>query len=187
MKTAPRRNSVLVMCMCSMFSALIAVGAFIKIPVFIVPITLQSLFTTMAGLLLGAKRGAMSVILYIILGLAGLPVFTGGGGITYVLMPTFGYIIGFAVGAYVTGLIAHKEKNPSYLRIFAANSAGLAIVYIIGMSYYYAVANVWGNGIGLKALFIYCFAATVPGDMLLCAAAMLIGKRLIPITEKYRI
>lgn len=60
---------------CSLFTALIAAGAFIKIPVPVVPFTLQFLFTTLAGLLLGAKRGFISVAAYMVLGLAGLPIF----------------------------------------------------------------------------------------------------------------
>ena len=61
---------------CGLFTALIAVGAFIKVPVPVVPFTLQYLFTMLAGLLLGAKRGAIAVLAYMLLGLAGLPIFT---------------------------------------------------------------------------------------------------------------
>ena len=92
--------------LCSLFTALIAVGAFIKVPVPVVPFTLQFLFTTLAGLLLGSKKGAISVVAYMILGLAGLPIFSEGGGFWYVIKPSFGYIIGFCIGTYVTGLIA---------------------------------------------------------------------------------
>ena len=65
---------------CSLFTALIAVGAFIKIPIPVVPFTLQFLFTTLAGLLVGSKMGAVSVIAYMVLGLVGLPIFSEGGG-----------------------------------------------------------------------------------------------------------
>ena len=65
---------------CSLFTALIAVGAFIKIPIPVVPFTLQFFFTTLAGLLLGSKMGAVSVIAYMVLGLVGLPIFSEGGG-----------------------------------------------------------------------------------------------------------
>ena len=66
---------------CGLFTALIAVGAFIKIPVPVVPFTLQYLFTMLAGLLLGARLGSLSVFAYMVLGLAGLPIFTEGGGL----------------------------------------------------------------------------------------------------------
>ena len=69
---------------CGLFTALIAVGAFIKIPVPVVPFTLQYLFTMLAGLLLGAHLGSLSVFAYMVLGLAGLPIFTEGGGLWYV-------------------------------------------------------------------------------------------------------
>ena len=98
---------------CSIFTVLIAVGAFIKIPIPVVPFTLQVLFTTMSGLLLGAKLGAVSVGMYIFSGLIGLPVFTEGGGIWYLFKPSFGYIIGFLIGSYVTGKIAEKLKQPT--------------------------------------------------------------------------
>ncbi len=72
-----------------LFTTLIILGAFIKIPVPVIPFTLQFLFVSLAGLLLGAKYGGLSVFIYAALGLAGLPVFTAGGGITYVVFPTF--------------------------------------------------------------------------------------------------
>ena len=85
---------------CGLFTALIAVGAFIKIPIPVVPFTLQYLFTMLAGLLLGSRLGTVSVLSYMLLGLAGLPIFSEGGGLWYVFKPSFGYIIGFAVGTF---------------------------------------------------------------------------------------
>lgn len=82
---------------CTLFTALIAVGAFIKIPIPVVPFTLQYLFTMLAGILLGSRLGSLSVLAYMILGLIGLPIFSEGGGIGYVFKPSFGYIIGFAL------------------------------------------------------------------------------------------
>ena len=73
----------------AMFVSLIAIGAFIRIPVPVVPFTLQFLFTMLAGLLLGGKLGAMSVCIYVAMGLLGLPVFAEGGGLGYVLKPSF--------------------------------------------------------------------------------------------------
>lgn len=96
---------------CSLFTALIAVGAFIKIPVPVVPFTLQYLFTMLAGLILGPRLGTISVTAYMLLGLAGLPIFTEGGGLWYVLKPSFGYIIGFCIGTYVTGTLAARLKK----------------------------------------------------------------------------
>ena len=66
------------MVLCALFAALIAVGAFIRVPVPVVPFTFQFLFTMLAGLLLGGRLGATSVSLYLMMGLAGLPVFAEG-------------------------------------------------------------------------------------------------------------
>ena len=98
--------------LCSLFAALISVGAFIKIPVPMVPFTLQVLFSTLAGLLLGPRLGVVSVGIYILLGLVGLPIFTNGGGPSYIFQPTFGYLIGFIFGAYIIGKMGVLLTKP---------------------------------------------------------------------------
>ena len=164
------------------FVALIAVGAFIRIPVPVVPFTLQFLFTMLAGLLLGGRLGAISVGAYIMLGLAGLPVFAQGGGLGYIFIPSFGYIIGFCAAAYVTGRLANKVSCPSYKRLLAANFIGLGIVYLFGMVYYYLVSNYYLHSpVGIWTLFLYCFILAVPGDIVLCLLAAKLAKILIPI------
>lgn len=173
--------------MCSIFAALIAVGAFIKIPIPVVPFTLQFLFTMMAGLLLGGEMGAYSVLMYILLGLIGLPIFTEGGGLGYIFKPTFGYIIGFCIASYVTGKMANEKTNPTYKRVLTANFVGLAIVYSLGMLYYYIICNfVINTPIGVWPLFLYCFILAVPGDILLCMLSAHLYKRLIPAIKFFR-
>ena len=173
------------MIMCALFTALIAVGAFIKVPVPVVPFTLQFLFTMLAGLIMGGRLGAISVGLYAVLGLAGLPIFAEGGGIWYVLKPSFGYIIGFALGSLVTGLMVEKQKNLTMGRLLVANFTGLAIVYACGMIYYYIICNfVIGTPIAFWPLFLYCFLLAVPGDILLCIVGAVLGKRLIPAYQR---
>ena len=167
---------------CGLFTALIAVGAFIKIPVPVVPFTLQYLFTMLAGLLLGARLGSLSVFAYMVLGLAGLPIFTEGGGLWYVLKPSFGYIIGFVVGAFATGWIAEHMKKKTILRYLFANLAGLMVVYAFGMIYYYFICNyVINTPIGVWPLFLYCFLLAVPGDIALSILGAVIAKRVRPV------
>lgn len=169
--------------LCALFTALTAVGAFIKIPVPVVPFTLQFLFTMLAGLLLGGRLGAVSVSAYIALGLIGLPVFAEGGGLGYLLKPSFGYLLGFAAAAYVTGRLAEKAKTHS--KLLAANFMGLVVVYIFGMVYYYMICNfVINTPIGLWPLFLYCFLLAVPGDVLLCFLAAFLAKRIKPVFSK---
>ncbi|WP_312461130.1 biotin transporter BioY, partial [Proteiniclasticum sp.] len=85
-----------------LFTVLTAVGAFIKIPIGAVPVSLQTVFVLLSALLLG-KKAAISQGVYVLLGLLGLPIFTGGGGIGYVLTPTFGYLMGFIAAAFIVG------------------------------------------------------------------------------------
>lgn len=170
---------------CSLFTALIAVGAFIKIPAPVVPFTLQFLFTTLAGLLLGSRKGAISVIAYMLLGLVGLPIFSEGGGLGYIFRPSFGYIIGFCLGTFVTGLIAERVKEKTFFRYLIANFTGLLIVYAVGMVYYYIICNyVINTPIALWPLFLYCFIMTVPGDICLCILSALLVKRVKPILDR---
>lgn len=170
------------MTLCALFTVLTAIGAFIKIPVPVVPFTLQFLFTMMAGLLLGGRLGAFSVSLYALLGLMGLPIFAEGGGFWYLLKPSFGYIIGFIIGSYVTGKMTERMERLTFGKILAADFAGLAIVYGMGMVYYYMISNfIIDAPIGLWPLFLYCFLLAVPGDICLCFLAAGLAKRLKPI------
>lgn len=170
------------MTLCALFTVLTAIGAFLKIPIPVVPFTLQFLFTMMAGLLLGGRLGACSVALYALLGLAGLPIFAEGGGFWYVLKPSFGYIIGFIIGSYVTGRMTERLQRLTFGKILIANFAGLALVYGMGMVYYYLICNyVIDTPIGLWPLFLYCFLLVVPGDIFLCFLAAGLTRRLRPI------
>ena len=117
----------------ALFAALTAIGAFLKIqiPVEGIPaITLQFFFTAMAGVLLGAKYGAISQAVYVLLGLVGLPIFTMGGGFSYVLQPSFGFLLGLIPSAWVIGILCKNAKSfwPMALGILA----GLAVLYLIG-------------------------------------------------------
>ena len=70
-------------------------------------------------------------------------------------------------------------------RLLKANFVGLAIVYIMGMVYYYFISNFYlGSPIGVKAIIIYCFLLAVPGDIVLCFLGAFLGKRLIPVINK---
>lgn len=172
------------MMMCAMFVSLIAVGAFIPIPIPVIPFTLQLLFTTLAGLILGGKKGFIAVCVYIALGLIGVPVFAEGGGLGYIFKPSFGYLIGFAVGTYVTGMMAGGTYNPGLKRLLTANFTGLIIVYSFGMIYCYIINNFYlGVSLGVWPLFLYCFVLAVPGDILLCIIAAILAKRLIPLIK----
>lgn len=171
--------------MSSLFTALIILGTFIKIPIPVVPFTLQFLFANLAALLLGSRYGSLSVLVYVILGLLGVPIFASGGGIAYIFHPTFGYLIGFIVGSYLAGRIIEKSERTGIKTLLSASFANLAVVYALGMQYYYFLANYYLNTpIGVGALMLYCFVLAVPGDILLCFLSAELARRLRPIVEK---
>ena len=101
-----------------------------------------------------------------------------------IFQPTFGYLIGFLMGVYVTGSIAHKTKNLSLKKLIIASLAGLAIVYIIGMIYYYFIVNFYLNtSITAIKVLIYCCLVFIPGDVVSCIVGSIIAKRTIPVIK----
>jgi len=172
------------MIICALFTALIAVGAFIKIPIPYVPITLQFLFTNIAGLLLGKRRGLIAVGLYIVLGLVGLPIFTQGGGFGYIFQPTFGYILGFALGTWLAGLIAERGTD-SIKTYIIAGSVNFIAVFALGLSYFYLILNYYLlTPIGIEKLFAVCFFPFALGDIALVVISAILAKRLRLVATK---
>jgi len=172
------------MVICALFTALIAVGAFIKIPIPYVPITLQFLFTNIAGLLLGKRRGLISVGLYIVLGLVGLPIFTQGGGFGYVFQPTFGYILGFALGTWLAGFITERGTDNIKTYIIAG-LVDFTAVFTLGLSYFYLILNYYLlTPIVIEKLFVICFFPFALGDIALVIISAILAKRLRPVALK---
>lgn len=167
--------------LCALFTALIAVGAFIRVPVPLWPFTLQSLFTTLAALLLGRRYGTLSCAAYLVLGLAGLPIFTKGGGPQYIFEPTFGCLLGFMVGAYLAGTILLHAKTRSFRVYLLAALADMAAVYGIGMAWFWGVKSFYlHDPIGVWPLFVTCFLPTIGIDLLKMVLAAGLAERLIP-------
>lgn len=172
---------------CALFAALTAVGAFIKIPLPLIPFTLQFLFVALSGVLLGAKRGLISQLLYIGIGLAGVPVFAEGGGISYIFQPSFGYLIGFAAAAYLIGRLM-ESKTSSIRSIFLSTFIGLLLVYLIGVIYMYFIVNLYLSKEITLWKAIYAGAVTcLPADLLLCLLTGLAGTKLVPILKRQQL
>ncbi|MEA4925532.1 MAG: biotin transporter BioY [Syntrophomonadaceae bacterium] len=158
----------------SMFGALTAIASFLVIPLQPVPITLQSLFTGLAGVLLGGATGAWSQIIYVLLGVIGLPVFAGGkAGLGILLGPTGGYLIGFIAGAYVIGKIVEARPKPGLVWIVIALAAGNLVVYTLGTI---QLALVTHYSL-LKSLLVGV-VPFLPGDLLKLLAAAGLGLKL---------
>lgn len=160
------------MALCAMFTALIAIGAFIKIPIPYIAFSLQTLFVSLAGMLLGPRLGLLSVGCYVALGLLGLPIFTQGGGIGYVLQPSFGFLIGFFFYAYLTGFFTQRLKRRTFGRLLVCQLPGLFLMYAIALPYFFFMSKYFStNPITVSSLFIYCFLAMLPGEALKCSLA----------------
>lgn len=169
----------------ALFAALTAVGAFINIPIPYVPFTLQFMFCAFAGILLGSKLGMLSQILYVGIGLIGIPVFTQGGGPAYILQPTFGYLIGFIVAAYIIGKMIENKKDLSIKYILIATLTGLFFVYIIGVPYLYIINKFYlGNPYTVYLAVLYGFIMCVGGDALLSLIIAITAYKVVPILKK---
>lgn len=179
------RNSTVSLAFISLFAALTAIGAFIKIPLPFVPFTLQVLFVFLAGSLLGSKRGMKSQLVYVGIGLAGLPVFTQGGGIGYFLQPTFGYLIGYIAGAFVVGWMIERIANPKTYHFIFANLAGLLAVYLIGVPYLYMALNMWmGVPSSWAHVWMIGFVYSIAGDIVISVIAGVLAIRLFKVFHK---
>ncbi|MCI7795842.1 MAG: biotin transporter BioY [Lachnospiraceae bacterium] len=174
-----------------LFSALIAVGAFVKITIPVQPVpmhfTLQFFFVLLSALILGAKGSLASVCTYLVIGLCGVPVFATGGGPAYLLKPTFGFLIGFAAAGFLTGLVYEKIGKRNFPALLLACTVGLLADYACGMIYFYVCSNyILGVSVGWKLVFINCFLLTVGEDFVLCVLAAFLARRLLPAVDSMR-
>ena len=168
-----------------LFSALICIGAFIKIPIGLVPVSLQTIFVLLAGILLGAKRGALAVLLYVLLGLSGLPVFTSGGGPQYILHPTFGYLLGMILAAFAAGWIAQMTRCKNGFILFGAALLGLLLIYSFGVAWLYLIKNIYmGGNVAWVPLMKAGALVFLPADTVWCALAAMVGKRLAVLSNQ---
>ena len=168
---------------CAMFTTLIIIGAFIKvtIPFQAVPMhfTLQWLFVLMAALMLTPREAGISVGVYLIMGVIGIPVFASGGGFTYVLKPTFGYLLGFWFAAVIMSWLKSRLKRVSTASLLVITVIGALIYYGVGVLYFVIAGSFWVPvKLTWEVLLINCFLSTFVGDLVLCVLAVLIYKRL---------
>lgn len=117
-----------------LFAALTAVGAKLMIPLGPVPFTLQPLVVYLCGVVLRPRLALMAQLVYLGVGLLGLPVFAYGGGPGYILNPTFGFLVGFALGAWAISLVTHGGKEVGWGRLLAGLTLGMAVVYACGVA-----------------------------------------------------
>ncbi|GAB6109364.1 biotin transporter BioY [Fusibacter bizertensis] len=170
--------------MIPLFTALMFVGAKVSIPFAAVPITFQLFFSVFAGLLLGARNGLISQLLYIGMGLIGIPVFTYGGGFQYIFNPTFGYLIGFAICSFTVGILSERTKDVNFVKLLSFATFGFILTYVFGNAYFYVIKNIY---VGTPMSLFTIFKMMVPymiKDFVLLVIAAYVSALLIPRLRK---
>ncbi len=165
----------------ALFSALTATGSLISIPVPFspVPITLQTLFTYMAGALLGGYLGALSQLIYVLIGVSGLPIFSGGkAGFTVLIGPTGGYLVGFIPAAFIIGKMTEMKKDLGLLWLLIRMGVGTLIIYTLGVIQLM-------NWIGYPQTIFVGVAPYIPGDLLKMFVAAYTSRMIRKTLPKY--
>src|SRR3989344_5498855 len=171
---SPSSSNLKPLVFAALFAALTAAVAPFKIPLGFtpVPITLQTLVVLMSGAMLGPTYGALAMILYVVVGALGLPVFAGGSsGIGAILGPTGGYLISYFIAAFAIGKVVQMRKEPKYLDYIFAMIVGTLIIYLLGAS--------WGmvvTGLGVMAIIAGWVLPFIIGDTIKLLIAAYIAK-----------
>ena len=165
----------------ALFAALVAVGSFIRIlipvPFVTMPMTLQTLFVALSGIFLGPRLGPLSMTVYMAMGLAGLPIFSGGGGISYIFHPSFGFLLGFILGSYMSGKYLENKKRT------LKNTAAAVLLCLIGL-YGLGVPCLWANlnfiagtKMSLPQAFKISCLVFLPGEAVKLVMATFLGSK----------
>lgn len=167
-------------------AALVAVAAQIVVPFWPVPLTMQTFAVLLVGTSLGPLRGALSLTLYLVIGVAGAPIFAGGASGSLFALTTGGYIIGFIAAAGIVGALARRSWDRHVAGMLVSFIAGSAIIYAFGLLWLHFSLQglgqeVWGGKLGFDSLLAATLGAGllpfVIGDL---AKALLAGS-LVPL------
>ncbi|WP_208559602.1 biotin transporter BioY [Marinilactibacillus kalidii] len=162
----------------ALLTSMLSVASVFIIPIGPVPITLQVFFFLLIPALVGKIKGALTITLYMILGLIGFPVFAGGsGGFQSLLSPAFGYIIGAIFVSLVVGRL--HQKKASSIEIIGTMFVGIMVLYLIGMTYQFVIMNqVLGTAISWQSIMLTNLTAFLPIDMVKAFTAGIVYQRL---------
>lgn len=148
-----------------------------------VPLSFLPFISVLTGALLGKKLGAITMLIYMLLGLIGLPVFADGvGGIGYIFKPTFGFVLGFICSAWVSGWIVERWRTRMAFTV--ATTISLIPQYVIGTLYLWGIlilylhteANLWGLTLGMLPFFIKDFVVAIIGSVVIYQIALRLSK-----------
>lgn len=168
-----RGTSIHRLTLCALLCALCAVLSQIQIPLPPVPLSLSLLAVYLGGLLLGARGGAAAAGAYVALGAAGIPVFAGfSGGLSALLGPTGGFLIGYIPCAYITGALL-RHLGGTRKAALLSMIAGTAVCYALGTAHFMLT-----SGARLSAALAACVLPFIPGDLVKMALAAHLAQRL---------
>lgn len=172
----------------ALFAALTAIGAQIRVPLpFGIPITMQTFFVLLSGFLLGSTYGPLSQIFYVCAGLIGFPVFVEGGGLSYLLKPTFGYLLGYPLASYTVAVLVYRKTGwvdlfssryflgtLSKYRLTFAGVGGYLAIFLPGVAYLYLATNyILGVPTAFGVVLTGGFLVFIPGDIIKLSAIIL--------------
>lgn len=181
----------------ALFVAIICLGGIFKIPLGPVPIVLQNALCVLTGIILGGALAGLPTLVFIIAGLAGLPVYSGGAsGIAVLLGPTGGFFPGYLIGAALAGIIAEKpsvaerkEGAARVVKVAAAMAAGMVVLYVPGVLWFARWAVSAGKVPAEKSVMAYTMAACVlpyiPGDIIKIAVCVPVALAVRPVLAQY--
>jgi biotin transport system substrate-specific component len=170
----------------ALFAAIIAAGGFIAIPTpgGLVPIVLQNMLAITAAILLGGIQGGGAVGLFLVAGALGLPVFAGGtGGMSHLLGPTGGFLLGYFIAALVVGFYVGKPqiaKKTPIIKIILASIIGYLIVYVVGIIQFMSVTSY-----SFAATITACVIPFIPGLVVKLILTIFLGYKLRPVVARY--
>jgi biotin transport system substrate-specific component len=160
----------------ALFAALTGIGGFIRIPIPYVPLTLQTLMVMITGLILGGRLAALSQLIYILVGLMGIPIFAHGGGPGYVLQPTFGYLLGFIPSAYIIGRFIEKRDLLNRTFLLVTLVVGTVAIYLPGVAVLYLNLNlIQQKAVSFSTAVKIGFIIPLPGDLIKIAVVLYFG------------
>lgn len=176
------------MTLCALFTILYIIGSKLIIPAGIIPLTLQTMMVILAGLLLNNKQILASYGIYFIMGLLGLPVFASGGGISYVLQPSFGFLLSFPIAACLISTCKQHFHLQNFRTLFPVCLLGLLVIYTIGCVYMYGILNFYiGHATNFAAVLSMGAIPFMISDTLSISIACFCGVRLTHVSLIQRV
>ncbi|EJO5349167.1 biotin transporter BioY [Clostridium botulinum] len=179
----PKKLEIRDMIYSALFATIIAVSSYIIIPLPIspVPITAQTLAVMLAGCVLTPIQVAFSMGTFLLMGVIGIPVFSGGtSGIGVIAGKTGGYLIGFLIGSIIISLLVRKNKSLANMLI-ACFIGGIVVVHALGSAWLGQITS-----LGIKKAFLLGSLPFIPGDLIKAVIAVFIGQKLSKSIKKSR-